>query len=53
MKLIKQQGRKYKDKEYFKYIVVIPNKIIKKLGWMGGEELSVEVKEKKVIIKEA
>ena len=51
MRLIKQQGRKYQGKDYFKFIVVLPNKIIKLLGWKGGEELKVDLKDKKIIIE--
>jgi len=51
MKVIKQKSRDYENKEYFKYIVVIPNKEIKELGWKGGEELKVEVKRKSLIIE--
>jgi len=51
MRLIKQKGRDYGDKSYFKYIAVIPNKIIKKLGWKGGEDLDAEVRGDRLIIK--
>ena len=51
MKLIKQHGRKYKESNYYKFIVVIPNKIIEKLGWKGGEELNADLKNKKIIIQ--
>ncbi len=51
MRLIKQHGRKYGDKDYYKYIVVIPNKIIEEVGWKGGEDLDIEVKKDKVIIE--
>ena len=51
MKLIKQKGRDYGDKEYFKYLLVVPNKLIKILGWKGGEELEADVKADKLIIK--
>ena len=51
MRLIKQHGRKYGDKDYFKFIVVIPNKLIEKLGWKGGEDLEVEVKGDKLVIE--
>jgi len=51
MRLIKQFGRKYGDKNYFKYILVIPNKIIEKLGWKGGEDLEAEIKKDKLIIE--
>lgn len=52
MKLLKHRGREYGDKIYYKYTVVIPNKIIKLLKLKGGEELSVNVKGKKMIIEE-
>ncbi len=51
MRLIKQKGREYEGKEYFKYILVVPNKLIQKLGWKGGEDLEADVKEKKLIVK--
>ncbi|MBI2108434.1 AbrB/MazE/SpoVT family DNA-binding domain-containing protein [Candidatus Woesearchaeota archaeon] len=51
MILIKQKGRDYGNKEYFKYIVVIPNRIIRGVGWKGGEELDVELKGDKLIIE--
>ena len=43
-------GRKYQGKEYFKYILVVPNKAIKQLGWKGGEDLEAEVKSNRLII---
>ena len=51
MKLIKQKGREYEGKEYFKYLIVVPNKLIEKLGWKGGEDLEAEVKGDKLIIE--
>ena len=36
MRLLGQISRKYKGKEYLKHWIVIPNKIIKKLGWKIG-----------------
>ena len=42
---------KYKDKEYHKYWVVIPNKLVEKLGWKKGEELEAETKGDKLIIE--
>ncbi|MBI2577083.1 hypothetical protein HYV84_07765 [Candidatus Woesearchaeota archaeon] len=52
MRLIKQKGRDYGDKEYFKFLVVVPNKLIHKLGWKGGEDLEANVKDSKLVIKE-
>ena len=50
MKLTKQWSRDYGDKEYHKYLVVLPSKIIKELGWKGGEDLEAETKNDKLII---
>ena len=51
MRLIKQKGRDYGEKEYFKFLVVVPSKLIKLLGWKGGEDLDAEVKGNNLIIK--
>ena len=51
MRLIPQKSRDYKDKAYYKYLIVVPSKLIQKLGWKGGEELEAEVKDKKLIIE--
>ena len=51
MRLIKQKGRDYGTKEYFKFLVIIPNKLIQRLGWKGGEDLEVDVKDNKLLIK--
>ena len=51
MRLIKQHGRKYNETDYYKYIVVIPNKLIEKLGWKGGEDLEADVKGDKLVIE--
>lgn len=52
MKLQSQVSRKVGETEYTKFWVVIPQKIIKKLGWKSGQELEVEIKGKKLIIEE-
>lgn len=51
MKLQSQVSRVYEGKEYTKYWVVVPSKLIDKLGWKSGEELEAEVKKKKLIIE--
>ena len=51
MKLIKQFGRKYENKTYYKFLTVIPNKLIKALGWKGGEDLEPIVKDGHLVIK--
>ncbi len=51
MRLIPQKSRDYHGKAYYKFLIVVPSKIIKTLGWKGGEELEAEVKDKKLIIE--
>lgn len=51
MRLIKQHGRKYGNKDYFKYIIVIPNKLIAKLRWKGGEDLEAKERGGKLMIE--
>lgn len=47
MILQKQKARKYKGKTIYKYIIVIPPKDIKDLGWKEGIELEgVVIKDK-------
>ena len=50
MYLQKQLSKKVGDKEYSKYVLVIPPSIIEKIKWKGGDELSIEIKEEKLII---
>jgi len=51
MRLQSQVSRKYGDTEYKKFWIVIPQKLIKKLGWKSGTELEAEVKGDKLIIE--
>ncbi len=53
MKLQKRLSRKYKDKEYYKYVVVVPEKEIKKSGFKEGEELKIQSKKGEIIIKKS
>lgn len=50
MKLQKHTTRKVRDKEYNKYVIVIPSEHIEKLGWEEGQELQPEVKGRKLVI---
>lgn len=50
-KLQKQLAYKYKDKQHFKHVIVIPDDAITELGWKGGQELELTVKEGQLIIK--
>ncbi|MBU2104617.1 MAG: hypothetical protein KKF67_02475 [Nanoarchaeota archaeon] len=51
MRLQKRLSRKYKDKEYYKYLLVIPNEEIKKSGFKEGDNLKIETKKGKIKIK--
>ena len=51
MKLQKQLSRKSGDKEYPKYVTVIPPEAIKKLNWVGGDELELEIRNGVLCIK--
>ena len=51
MRLLSQKSREYKGKEYTKFWIVIPNKLIQKLGWKTGQDLEAEVKDNKLIIE--
>lgn len=49
MKLQRHKTRK--DKDYYKYVVVIPNNIIKKSGFKEGDELKAEAKKGEVRLR--
>lgn len=51
MRLQKQLSRKKENKEYVKWVVVIPPSKVEELGWKEGEELKEEVKGGKLIIQ--
>jgi formylmethanofuran dehydrogenase subunit D len=51
MKLQKRLSRKYKDKKYHKYILVIPEKEIKKSGFKEGDDLKIETRKGEIKIK--
>ena len=51
-KLQSHFSREYEGTKYEKFWVVIPSKIIEKLGWKKGKKLKVEEKNKKIIIEE-
>jgi len=51
MRLLSQTSREYKGTKYQKFWVVIPNKLIEKLGWKTGEDLEAEIKGDKLVIE--
>ena len=52
MRLLSHVSRKYKDKQYEKYWVVIPKWIVEKLKWKKGDDLEVDVRGDKLIIEQ-
>lgn len=51
MKLQKQLSKKRGEKKYYRYVINIPSKIVKKLGFKAGDELKADVKGNKLIIE--
>jgi len=51
MRLLSQISREYQGTKYEKFWVVLPSKVVDKLGWKKGQELEAEVKEDKLIIE--
>lgn len=51
MKLQKQLSRKVDEKEYPKWVITIPPKQIKALGWSEGDFLESEIKGQALIIR--
>ena len=51
MRLQKQLSRRTKGKVYPKYVAVIPPKIVQEAKLKEGDELRVEVKNRKIIIE--
>jgi len=41
------------DKEYSKYVLIVPPEAVEKLEWKEGEELTHEVKEQALIVRKA
>jgi len=50
MKLQSHISRKYKNNSYRKFWVIIPKKLIEKLGWKTGEEVEVDIKDKELVL---
>jgi len=51
MKIQKRFLRKHKDKDYYKYIINIPPKILKETGLKYGEELEIKTEKGKIVLK--
>ncbi len=51
MKIQKRFLRKYKDKDYYKYIINIPPMVIKESGLEYGEEVEIKAEKDKIVLK--
>jgi bifunctional DNA-binding transcriptional regulator/antitoxin component of YhaV-PrlF toxin-antitoxin module len=51
MKIQKRFLRKYKGKDYYKYMVNIPQMILKEAGLEYGEELEVKTEKDQIVLK--
>jgi bifunctional DNA-binding transcriptional regulator/antitoxin component of YhaV-PrlF toxin-antitoxin module len=51
MRLLSQKSREYNGKEYRKFWVVIPKKIIERIGWKSGQNLKTEIIGDRLVIK--
>ncbi|MBI2176675.1 hypothetical protein HYU40_05020 [Candidatus Woesearchaeota archaeon] len=53
MKLQKQKTHRVEDKQYFKYVIVIKENLIKSLGWKEGDSLEGKEKKGELLIRKA
>lgn len=51
VKLQRHYAYRYKDKEYHKNVIVIPDEVVKTLRWSQGQQLEYEVKRDLLIIR--
>lgn len=50
VKLQKRFSRKVGDKEYHKYIIVVPPKLVKEADFKAGQELNIKAEKGKITI---
>ena len=50
-KLQKQLAYKRKGKEQFKHVIVVPEEAVSELGWKGGQDLELTVKNCRLVIE--
>lgn len=51
VKLLTRRNRLIGNKEYLKWYVEIPPKIVKKVKWEDGMEIELEIKNRKITLK--
>ena len=50
MKVQRRFLRKYKDKDYYKYVVNIPSMVLKEAGIEYGEEVEIKTEKGKIVL---
>jgi len=50
MKLQKQVSKTNGKHKFFKYVIIVPNKTVTKLGWHRGEELVFSITSKRLLL---
>jgi len=51
MKVLRVKSRKYKDKQYYKYRINIPENLIKSAGLKEGDTLKAEAKKGEIRLR--
>jgi len=51
MKVMKEKSREYNGKEYYRYRINIPEKIIEEAGIKEGDELEAEAKKGEIKLR--
>jgi hypothetical protein len=51
MKIEKVKSRKYKDTQYYKHRIVLPDDLIESSGFHEGDELEAEAKKGEIKLK--
>lgn len=49
-KLQKQLAYRYKEKKVYKHVIVVPDEAITELGWQGGQELELTIREGQLVL---
>jgi hypothetical protein len=49
VRLQKQKAYKYKDKQHFKHVIVVPEEAVNELNWQGVQELELNIKNGRLI----
>ena len=50
-RLQKQKAYKYKDKQHFKHVIVVPEEAVNELNWQGVQELDLNIKNGRLIVE--